>query len=149
MRRCIELARAARQNGDAPVGALIVHAGRVIAQGCESVKTRLDVSAHAEIEAIRNACRALGSLKLSGCVLYTTAEPCWMCSYAIRWTGIREVFIGAPVPAIGGVTSRFPILPEPRIARWTIPPAITWSSLRNDCEALWEEKETRERFEEL
>lgn len=149
MRRCIDLARSARQNGDAPVGALIVHAGRAVAEGIESVKARLDISAHAEIEAIRNACRVLGSLDLSGCALYTTTEPCWMCSYAIRRTGIRQVFIGAPVSDVGGATSRYPILSEAKIGRCTIPPAVAWSNLRKDCEALWEEEETTERLEGL
>jgi tRNA(adenine34) deaminase len=136
MQRCIELARVAQQNGDAPVGALIVRAGQMIAEGVESVKARLDITAHAEIEAIRIACRTLESPDLSGCVLYTTAEPCWMCSYAIRQTGIREVVIGTPILQVGGVTSLHPILTDPQIRHWLAPPVIVWSEMRTGCDAL-------------
>lgn len=136
MQRCIELARVAQQGGETPVGALIVHEGVVIAEGIESVKSRLEITAHAELEAIRIACQTLKSLDLSGCVLYTTAEPCWMCSYAIRQTGIAEVVIGTPVPEVGGVTSSHPILADRQIVRWPAPPRIVWSEMRGDCEAM-------------
>lgn len=130
MQRCIELARIARQKGDAPVGALIVRSGQVIAEGVESVKAQMDITAHAEIVAIRIACQTLESLDLGACILYTTAEPCWMCSYAIRATGIREVVIGAPVPEVGGVTSRHAVLSDPQVSRWPAPPRTVWSKLR-------------------
>jgi tRNA(adenine34) deaminase len=141
MQLCIEWARVAQQEGETPVGALIVRDGHVIAEAVESVKAHLDITAHAEIEAIRIACHSLESFDLSGCVLYTTAEPCWMCSYAIRRTGISEVFIGAPVQWVGGVTSAHPILSDPEIGRWPAPPAIVWSELRADCEALRQDHE--------
>lgn len=136
MRRCIALAQRAGRGGDALVGSLLVGNGQVIAEGIESVHARQDVTAHAEIEAIRAACHGLGSRNLSGCVLYTTAEPCWMCSYAIRQTGIAEVIIGAPVAERGGVTSAHPMLLEPGSGRWQAPPVIRWSPLRAECEAL-------------
>lgn len=61
MRQCIELAKLARQNGDAPVGSLIVRDGNILAEGIEAVKTKSDITAHAEIEAIRRACQTLSS----------------------------------------------------------------------------------------
>ena len=84
MRRCLDLAQGARQRGDAPVGALIVRDGQVIAEAGERVDSALDIAGHAEIVAIRLACQVLGSLDLTGCILYTNAEPCVMCGYAIR-----------------------------------------------------------------
>lgn len=136
MRRCIELARLAQQRGDTPVGSLIVRGTQVIAEGIEAVKARQEITAHAEIEAIRVACAELGSLDLRGCLLYTTAEPCWMCSYAIRQTGISGVIFGAGAAWIGGVTSRHPILTDANIGCWSTPPAVTCGILREECEML-------------
>lgn len=136
IRRCIELALVARDRGDTPVGSLIVSEGRIIAEGIEGVKVRQDITAHAELNAVREACRALSSLDLSRCALYTTAEPCWMCSYAIRQTRISEVIIGASVPYVGGDSSRFPILRDGEIATWVSVPRIVRDILRDECEAL-------------
>lgn len=129
MRRCFELAELARAVGDTPVGSLVTHGGELVAEGIEAVKARLDVSAHAEINAIRDACQARHSLDLRGCVLYTTAEPCWMCSYAIRQTGITEVIIGSDVPWVGGVSSQHPILTDAAVGCWAAPPVVTYSAL--------------------
>ncbi len=142
MRRCIELARTAQRNGDAPVGSVIVRDGQIIAEGLESVKANIDPAAHAEIEAVRVACRVLNSFNLSGCALYTTAEPCWMCSYAIRRTGISQVIIGAPVPYVGGATSPHPILTDPAIECWPHVPTVAWSNLRPECERLTHKLQT-------
>lgn len=137
MRRCIALARIARQRGDAPVGALIARDGQVIAEASERVDSALDVAGHAEVVAVQRACQALGTLDLSGCGLYTTAEPCFMCSYAIRQTGIGRVVIGAEVPAVGGVTSRYPILVAADIPGWPAPPSIAHGVFLEECEALF------------
>src|SRR5688572_21404293 len=137
MRRCIALAGIARQRGDAPVGALIVRDSEVIAEASERVDSALDVAGHAEVLAIRLACLTQGMLDLTGCVLFTTAEPCFMCSYAIRQTGIGRVVIGADVPAIGGVTSKYPILVASDIPGWPPPPVISHGILREECEALF------------
>ena len=69
MRRCRQLAQEALRGGDAPVGSLVLREGRIIAEGVEGVKARKDVTAHAEIIAIRKACAVLGMLDLSGCTL--------------------------------------------------------------------------------
>jgi tRNA(adenine34) deaminase len=135
MTRCIELAKLARQHGDTPVGSLVLRDGNILAEGTEQVKARLDPTAHAEIQAIRDACRNLASLDLSGCILYTTAEPCWMCSYAIRKTRISRVVIGVLIASAGGVSSTYPILTE-EIASWAPPPNITSGVMRAECEKL-------------
>ncbi len=96
MRRCIELARRALATADAPVGAVIVIGDRIVAEGVERVKARRDVTAHAEIEALRAACVALGSTDLTGATLYTSVDPCMMCAYAIRLARVGTVVSGTP-----------------------------------------------------
>jgi tRNA(adenine34) deaminase len=95
MRRCVELARGALVSNDAPVGALVVLNDRILGEGVESVKARHDVTAHAEIEALRMACDAVGSTNLAGSTLYTSVEPCVMCAYAIRLARVSVVVTGA------------------------------------------------------
>lgn len=96
MRRCQALAQEARERGDAPVGAVIVRAETTIAEASEEVVSRQDIAAHAELIAIRRACRAPTTVDITECTLVTHVEPCWMCSFAIRQTRIRQVVIGAP-----------------------------------------------------
>lgn len=110
MDRCFELGGIARESGDAPVGSLIVKNHEIVAEGAESVKLKLDPSAHAELEAVRRACSALKTLDLSGCTLYTNVEPCWMCSYAIRQTRISRVVVARRNESIGGISSDFKVL---------------------------------------
>ena len=110
MRRCLDLARVASEKGDSPVGSLIVKSGRIVARGIEAVKARSDPTAHAEIEALRSACERLRTLDLSGSVLYTNVEPCWMCSYAIRQTRIARVVFGLRNEKVGGLSSKFRVL---------------------------------------
>lgn len=95
MRLCIALAWRARETKDPAVGSVIVRGGTIVAEGVEAVRGHRDVTAHAEIEAVRAACKKLGSLDLSGCTLYTTVEPCLMCAYAIRLARITTVVAGA------------------------------------------------------
>ncbi len=137
MRRAIAYARVALTNGDTPVGSLAVREGKVIAEGVESVKKKMDISAHAELIFIRNACFALRTFDLSGSVLYTTAEPCFMCSYAVRQTHISKVIIGRPTTGTGGISSRHSILSDPRIAIWDQPPDIASGILEAERLALY------------
>ncbi len=145
MRLCLELAERARQLEDVPVGSLVVRDGEVLGNGVESVRLRNDPSAHAELEAVRAACRALGSRDLSGATLYTTAEPCFMCSYAIRQTHVTLVVVGAPVPLVGGVTSAHPILTDAALNRWARLPTVLWGVLESLCAALRHETNGGER----
>src|ERR1044072_4133863 len=91
MKRCLELGRLALECGDAPVGSLILLDDKIIAEGIDSVKAGCDPTAQAEIEAVSTACKKLKALDLSGAVLYTNVEPCVMCAFAIRQTGISAV----------------------------------------------------------
>ena len=134
--RCIELARAAVGRGNHPFGSVIVRAGEIVAEGENSVVTDLDPTAHAEVAAIRNACRALGRLDLSDCTLYTSCEPCWICSTAIRETGIRRVVFAARGRSTGGYFSAHPILRDSEIDRFGPPPEIVPGLLTDRSEAL-------------
>ncbi len=77
-----------------PFGALVVKDGEVVARGANLVTASNDPTAHAEVVAIRKACRSLGSFQLDDCDLYTSCEPCPMCLGAIYWARLRRVFYG-------------------------------------------------------
>lgn len=145
MRRCLELAHSARAAGESPVGAVIVYGGEIIAEAAEQVRSGLDISGHAELIALRRACQSLGTMDLRECVLCTNVEPCWMCAFAIRETGIRSVVIGLPVPNIGGATSRHPILCDSEIAGWGPPPSLVWGVLAEECAAAVKEGGVQQR----
>src|SRR5262245_14845424 len=114
MERCVELAAEAARRGDHPFGALIMRDGAIVAEGANLVITDLDPTAHGEVMAIRRACQTLGTQDLAGCTLYTSAEPCWICSTAIRVTGISRVVFGVRSGTdTGGYSSRYPILSDP------------------------------------
>lgn len=93
MQRAIRLAlRGVRRNDGGPFGAVIVRGEEIVGQGANQVLSKNDPTAHAEIVAIRTACRRTRTFKLDGCVLYTTCEPCPMCLAAIYWARIDHVY---------------------------------------------------------
>lgn len=81
-------------NGGGPFGAVIVRDGEVLATGVNSVTRDNDPTAHAEVSAIRAACRRLGDFRLKGCVVYSSCEPCPMCLSALYWAGVDKIFYG-------------------------------------------------------
>ena len=92
MRRAIELSCENAGSGDGgPFGAVVVHQGRIIGEGANRVVPDADPTAHAEVVAIRAACRALGTHALDDAVIYTSCEPCPMCLGAIWWARIAEI----------------------------------------------------------
>ena len=93
MRRAIELAQEGIDNDQGgPFGCVVVKDGQIIGEGCNRVTSTNDPSAHAEIVAIREACRKLNSFQLDGCSIYTSCEPCPMCLGAIYWARPANVF---------------------------------------------------------
>jgi tRNA(adenine34) deaminase len=96
-------ARAAATRGEVPVGAVIVQGEKLLARAGNRTREGSDPTAHAEILAIREAARILGSERLIGCDLYVTLEPCAMCAAAISFARIRRLYFGAPDPKSGGV----------------------------------------------
>lgn len=91
MRRALELAQQGVDAGG-PFGCVIVKEGEIVGEGYNQVTITNDPTAHAEVVAIRNACKALGSFQLDGCEIYTSCEPCPMCLGAIYWARPERVF---------------------------------------------------------
>lgn len=103
MQRALELARAAAEAGEVPVGAVVVKDGVIIGEGANAPREQHDPTAHAEIIALRAAAAALGDERLSGCDLWVTLEPCAMCAGAIAHARIARVYFAADDPKGGAV----------------------------------------------
>ena len=101
----LEQAENAGKAGEVPIGCVIVRDGAVIARAGNRTQTDRDPTAHAEVLALREAARALGSERLTGCDLYVTLEPCTMCAAAISFARIRRLYFGALDPKGGAVDS--------------------------------------------
>ena len=130
----LDQARNAWLVGEVPVGAVILRQGQVIATGYNRPITTNDPTAHAEIEAIRAACRDLATLDLTGSILYTNVEPCWMCAYAIRQTRISTVIFGTSNTEVGSVHSSVAVLIDARVAMPV--PHVEAGLLRDECDQL-------------
>ena len=115
MRRALELARRAREEGEVPVGAVVVSEGRIAGEGWNRPISSADATSHAEIEAIRAACRTLGNYRLGGATLYVTLEPCAMCIGAIFHARIGRVVFGAADPKTGAAGSVIDLFAEARL----------------------------------
>lgn len=94
MREAIRLANESVRNGGGPFGAVLVKDGVIIAGSANRVTVDIDPTAHAEVNTIRQACRKLGTFDLSGCMIYTSCEPCPMCLGAIYWARIDRIYYG-------------------------------------------------------
>lgn len=103
MRRALDIARRAASSGEVPVGAVVVRDGEVIATAANATRSGNDPTAHAEIVAIRAACAALGTDRLTNCDLWVTLEPCAMCAGAIAHARVARLYYAAPDPKGGGV----------------------------------------------
>jgi len=115
MREALEQARAAANHGDVPVGAVIVHEGRVIARAHNERELRGDPTAHAEVLALRAAADVVGGWRLDGCTLYVTLEPCAMCAGALQQSRIDRVVFGAADPKGGATGTLYNIAADPRL----------------------------------
>lgn len=104
MMECLELARGAMLRDEVPIGALVVRDGVVIGRGSNTRELARSVTGHAEIQAIEEASRVLGSWRLTGCTLVTTLEPCVMCAGAIVQARVEKLVYGARDPKGGGHT---------------------------------------------
>lgn len=94
MRKAIELSIENVANGGGPFGAVIARDGSIVATGVNRVTSNCDPTAHAEVSAIRAACKELGTFDLSGCEIYTSCEPCPMCLGAIYWAHLDKIYYG-------------------------------------------------------
>ncbi len=107
MRRALDLASRAGQEGEVPVGAVIVKDGQLLGEGWNQVIKLNDPSAHAEILALRAAGERLGNYRLPGCSLYVTLEPCAMCAGAVLHARLEHLYFGAGDPKTGALGGTF------------------------------------------
>ena len=115
MRLALREATRALDHDDVPIGALVVRDGEVIGTGHNEREVRADPTAHAEMIALREAARAIGSWRVLDAVLYVTLEPCAMCAGAIVLARVPRVVFAATDPKAGAAGSVFDILAEPRL----------------------------------
>jgi tRNA(adenine34) deaminase len=133
MRLALREAEVALTHDDVPVGAVLVHEGEVIGAGHNERELREDPTAHAEMIAIREGARTLGSWRLLDTVLYVTLEPCAMCAGAIVLGRIPRVVYGAVDPKAGAAGSVLDILAEPRLNHR---PDVAGGLLADECAEL-------------
>jgi tRNA(adenine34) deaminase len=115
MKLALEQARRAREQGEVPVGAVVVHNCEIIGSGYNQREKLQSPIAHAEIFAIENASQALGTWRLTECDLYVTLEPCIMCAGAILQARLRRVVFGCLDPKAGAVVSLYRLCEDPRL----------------------------------
>ncbi len=133
MKSALRLAQKAEVMDEVPVGAVIVHEGRIIGRGYNRRQTKQNSLEHAELMAIAQACRKLGSWRLEGCDLYVTLEPCPMCAGAIIQSRVRKVYFGAcdaKGGAVGSVTNLF------ELPQWNHHPDFEGGLLEDECSKI-------------
>jgi tRNA(adenine34) deaminase len=114
MQRALELANVAREEGEVPVGAVVVRDGEIIGEGYNRVIVDADPSAHAEMQALRAAAKAVGNYRLPGTTLYVTLEPCCMCAGTIIHARVGRLVFAADDPKTGAVGGCFDLLADSR-----------------------------------
>ncbi|CAN1515743.1 CumB Cytosine/adenosine deaminases [Paracoccaceae bacterium] len=114
MQAALDEARAAAARGEVPVGAVVVRGGQVVARAGNRTRELSDPTAHAEVLALREACRLAGSERLTGHDLYVTLEPCPMCAAAISAARIGRLYYGADDPKSGGVAHGARVFSHPQ-----------------------------------
>jgi tRNA(adenine34) deaminase len=133
MRLALREAEAALEHDDVPIGAVVVREGEVIGVGRNERELRQDPTAHAEILALHEASRTLGSWRVLESVLYVTLEPCAMCAGAIVLARVPRVVYGTIDPKAGAAGSVLDVLAQPRLNHR---PAVAGGLLADECAAL-------------
>ena len=129
MHEALSLAREAADEGEVPVGCIVTDGEHIVGRGRNRRETGKSALAHAELEAIRDACRRLGSWRLHRCTMYVTLEPCPMCAGAILNARVSRVYFGArdrEMGACGGVMNLF-------MEDFPHPPALVGGVLEAEC----------------
>jgi len=130
MRRALAQAREAVGHGDVPIGAVVVHDGRVIGSGHNERERLQDPTAHAEVLALREAAAAIGSWRVLDSTLYVTLEPCAMCAGAIVLSRIPRVVYGTSDPKAGAAGSVMDVTGDPRLNHR---PQVVGGVLAGEC----------------
>jgi tRNA(adenine34) deaminase len=133
MRIAIDQARIAQENGDVPIGAVIVHNNTIIAKAYNQREQLQDPTAHAEIIALTQAAAALENWHLNDCTIYVTLEPCCMCAGALVLARIDRLVYGCDDPKTGAVKSLYNIVQDKRLNHQV---EVTSGVLADECSAL-------------
>ena len=133
MRLALREAERAAEHEDVPIGCVIAHEGEVLAAAGNERELRDDPTAHAEVLAMRDAGRALGSWRLGGTVMYVTLEPCAMCAGAIVLGRVPRIVYGTTDPKAGAAGSVLDVLAQPRLNHR---PAVAGGLLAAECAQL-------------
>jgi len=133
MRAALLEAAAAERADDVPIGAVVVHQGRIIARGHNQKEQLRDPTAHAEMLAITAACAARGDWRLTGCTLYVTLEPCAMCAGAMLLARLDRLIYGTADPKAGACGSLYNLPADPRMNHQV---AVTAGVLETECAEL-------------
>ena len=144
MQMAIEQARIAEENGDVPIGAVIVHEGRIIGKAYNQREQLADPTAHAEIIALTQAAASLESWRLHGCTIYVTLEPCPMCAGALVLARMDRLVYGCDDPKTGAVKSLYNIVTDERLNHRL---AVTSGVLTEECSGLLQQFFRRRRIE--
>lgn len=144
MRMAIDQAFIAEENGDVPIGCVIVHQGRVIAKGYNQREQLHDPTAHAEIVALTQASDYIGNWRLEGCTIYVTLEPCPMCAGALVLGRLDRLVYGTDDPKTGAVRSLYNIVQDPRLNHRL---TVTSGVLQEDCQKQLQDFFKRRRLE--
>ena len=115
MQRALDLAAEAAGYGEVPVGAVVVLDNQIVGEGCNRPISLCDPTAHAEIQAIRDAAQRLGNYRMPGSALYVTIEPCSMCAGALVHARVENLIYGALEPRSGAVVSTAELLSNPEL----------------------------------
>jgi len=146
MRMAIEAAKIAEENGDVPIGAVIVHNNQVIAKAYNQREQLQDPTAHAEIIALTQAAAALENWHLNGCTMYVTLEPCPMCAGALVLARIDRLVYGCDDPKTGAVKSLYNITQDSHLNHRL---EVTSGVLADECSQILQEFFEKRRTENL
>lgn len=139
IRQSYKLAQQAVANGDHPFGALLVKDGQVVLTAVNTIFSERDVTRHAELNLVSQACRLFDADILANSILYTSTEPCAMCASAIFWAGIPTIVYGCDAFTLGNIaTGRFVISSRELLGRATRPTAVIGPILLDEGRAIHE-----------
>ena len=140
MRRAIEEARVGIEAGQSPFGSVAVREGRLVAATHNTVWLDTDPTAHAEVNCLRATARALGTIDLSGCTIYSTCEPCPMCLSAIHWARADRVVFGASIAdAAAAGFNELPVSASTLVGLGRSPLVVEGGMLVEECAGLFQE----------
>ncbi|MGI6141789.1 MAG: tRNA adenosine(34) deaminase TadA [Caldicoprobacterales bacterium] len=133
MKEALKEAQKAYNKDETPVGAVIVKDGKIIARGHNEKELKDDPTLHAEIAAIRKACRKLNSWRLNDCDMYVTLEPCAMCAGALIQARLRKLYIGTSDPKAGAVGSVIDVL---AVEKFNHSVQVEYGIMKNECSEI-------------